>query len=185
MCSLVSSSFRDPSQRKLFHAIHVTSEIYDSSIRQNARLLNILLTNPRIVSFIRTLWLGIGATFCCAPGVSSALCKLSHVQKIILETTHGLTPWESLHEDFRADSLHPVSPPAVQILLLGEVDFPIGYLRNLTHKTHLFDAFFRCTFRQYSLADHAIGDSQGDTSRLPVDDHSMLYLGQAPCRLRD
>ncbi|GLB41174.1 hypothetical protein LshimejAT787_0903890 [Lyophyllum shimeji] len=106
-CNHGSSSFRDPSQRRLFGSVYIDLETYGDLARRNAPLLGILSTNPRIASFVKIGTLRRGST------------------------TRSLVPWKNLPDHFKVDLLHLLNSPTLRELSLGEVDFSVEYLHSV------------------------------------------------------
>ncbi|KAF8066490.1 hypothetical protein FPV67DRAFT_1495025 [Lyophyllum atratum] len=132
-CSLVSDSFRNPSQKQLFHSITIYHD--EKNQPRNRALIDILQSNPRLGTCVESLTLFLNDAFE-EKSLSNILSLLRHIQSLELDLEQHMVSldmmyWKALGEDFMIELRHILRSPQLRNLCLGNVLVPYEYLRHL------------------------------------------------------
>ncbi|KAF8059816.1 hypothetical protein FPV67DRAFT_1588139 [Lyophyllum atratum] len=130
-CSLISWSFRAPSQQLLFHHIFLILRY----TARNQRLHNVISKNPILASYVRFIHLEVD-DMSLTP--AEAICRIlditrPHLQGLSMGSS-GTTfvasqYWNFIHSNLQNSLLSTISSPPCVGLTLGALSFPIQYLR--------------------------------------------------------
>ncbi|KAF8059818.1 hypothetical protein FPV67DRAFT_1514181, partial [Lyophyllum atratum] len=153
-CSTVSSAFREPSQRRLFHSL-------DLNLGHPASFKHLhlaLSSNPDIVSYIRSVKIGLCEDFD-GDAVCVVLRILEHRVQVLqfdnISSFSLLGTWDNMPEPIKLCLLNLIYGPSCISLTLGDIFLPAGYLRGASH------------LRQLNLL-HADSTVSGDPTHPPT-----------------
>ncbi|KAG6899370.1 hypothetical protein C0993_010835, partial [Termitomyces sp. T159_Od127] len=161
-CSLVSSSFRDHSQRHLFRSI--TLDFKHPS--QQILLHEAFMSNPALPDFV--LYLEVILLKCRAVAAYDVLRQLHRVRGVTLDPDYDdfETRWKDLHIQTRDSLTCVICLPTCQYLSLGSnIYFPREFLVQLTHLRHF----------HFTCASSLISHHQEDTDK---ECHPQLTQGE-------
>ncbi|KAF8066491.1 hypothetical protein FPV67DRAFT_1495026 [Lyophyllum atratum] len=138
-CSLVSHSFRDPSQKHLFHSITIFHD--NKNQPRNRALLDMLLSNPRLGTYVESLTLFFNDAFE-EKSLSNILSLLRHIQSLQLDCEQhtaslNMMYWKALGEDFMIELRRILRSSQLRNLCLGNVLVPYEYLLRLSQLEEL------------------------------------------------
>ncbi|KAF8057395.1 hypothetical protein FPV67DRAFT_1527208 [Lyophyllum atratum] len=141
-CSLISWSFRAPSQQLLFH--HIFLILRETA--RNQRLHYVISKNPTLASYVRFIHLEVDDMLITP---AEAICRILDVTRPHLRglsmgsagTTFVASQyWNFIHSNLQNSLLSNIfSPPCVS-LTLGAVSFPLQYLRVFHDSVAVGDA---------------------------------------------
>ncbi|KAG6833295.1 hypothetical protein H0H87_008927 [Tephrocybe sp. NHM501043] len=134
-CSLVSSSFREPSQKSIFSAIVL--DVGPPS--KHACLFTVLSSNPRLPPLVSSIRIKLSSTSNVDP-VCDVLRLLHHVQSVSLDRdgVESRLKWDEIHIQLRDFIRRVVCLPTCKTLSLDDhLYFPTTFIRHLSHLRHL------------------------------------------------
>ncbi|KAF5373979.1 hypothetical protein D9615_009934 [Tricholomella constricta] len=128
-CCLVSWSFRNPAQERLFKALSLgCSPMYKS----DTALISALSSSPRLCGFVRSLRIFLRAG--CSTNLEPFSTALTHLRHLTLSADVRSLPWTSLPHEFRSNVRDIIRGPSLRSLeLLRIQNFPTTVLSCCAH----------------------------------------------------
>ncbi|KAG5644534.1 hypothetical protein DXG03_008188 [Asterophora parasitica] len=138
-CSLVSSSFREPAQRRLFRAIYIhLDETLDASLIHATQITS----SPRLASFVESLKIHFHFRSCLFKtrvswdGPPLILPRLRHLELNVIDSGFGMY-FKLLPHTVQDNLLRLMDSPQLEHLVVRAIKFPLRILHSLDQIKHL------------------------------------------------
>ncbi|KAG6915994.1 hypothetical protein DXG01_008974 [Tephrocybe rancida] len=140
-CSLVSSTFRERSQRRLLEFIRIVSSTDEAGIAKNARTRRILETDTRIASYVRSAHLSFYTDMLPAslPGFEGPPLILPNLRELKITEDGGFISLQcnDMVPEFLETIKNLMRSPGLETLILRNIEPPMEVVRTSSRLKHL------------------------------------------------